>query len=73
MNQNALSEPVERFLQRQDVLAMIGVRSPTTLYALIRNDGFPAPYAVTEARRVWSLREVQRWIDQKKRQRNSMA
>jgi predicted DNA-binding transcriptional regulator AlpA len=47
----------------------VGVKSPATLYEMIRRGDFPKPYAITVGRKGWSLAEVQQWIADRKRQR----
>ena len=63
----ALSPTVEKFLPRADVLSMVGLKSATTLYDLIRRHDFPEPYAITIGRKGWALSEVQQWIAERKR------
>jgi predicted DNA-binding transcriptional regulator AlpA len=59
---------IDRFVPRPEVLSMVGVKSPTTLYEMIRCGDFPRPYSITVGRKGWSLAEVQQWIARKKQQ-----
>ncbi len=60
---------IDRFVPRPEVLSMVGVKSPATLYEMIRRGDFPKPYAITVGRKGWSLAEVQQWNADRKRQR----
>jgi predicted DNA-binding transcriptional regulator AlpA len=60
----SLDDPAcDRLLTTREVLAMIGVKSPTTLRRLVRERGFPAPVQVMEGRNSYRLSEVQQWIN----------
>jgi predicted DNA-binding transcriptional regulator AlpA len=62
----------ERFMPRAETLSMAGLKSPTTLYDLIRRKDFPAPYSITLGRKGWAFSEVQQWIaDRKKKGRTA--
>jgi predicted DNA-binding transcriptional regulator AlpA len=58
----SLTPNIEVILPRPKVLLMCGLKSPTTLYALINRGEFPSPYVLSPGRRGWKLSEVQRWI-----------
>jgi prophage regulatory protein len=67
MSEPLLSTSIEKFLPRPEVLHMVGIKSPTTLYDLIRRGEFPKPYSVTVGRKCWALSEIQAWIAERKR------
>ena len=45
------------------VLAVCGWRSPTPLYAAIKNLGFPKPIRMGGRRSMWKMTHVLSWID----------
>lgn len=51
----------ERFLRRDEVLSRTGM-STSTLYATMKDGGFPKPVKVVR-RSCWIESEVQAWID----------
>ena len=56
----------DRFVSRAEVLHLTGIRSPSTIYDLIKTGDFPAPYEITRGRKGWSFAELQDWIAKKK-------
>ena len=62
---------IDRFLARPAVLDMVGIKSPSTLYQLIKQGDFPPPYSITEGRKGWSLAEIQNWICNRKNRRGA--
>ena len=59
------TQPIERMASRPEVLRIIGIKSPTTLYNLIRHAGFPSPYEISAGRKCWAMSEVQAWLASK--------
>jgi len=55
----------DKMLPRSQVLLTLGVKSPSTLYELIRRAGFPPAYAISPGRKCWSSSEVQAWLRRK--------
>jgi predicted DNA-binding transcriptional regulator AlpA len=62
-------ESEDRFVQRTEVLQLTSIRSPSTLYDLIKTGQFPRPYKITRGRKAWSFLEIQTWIGDRKKVR----
>ncbi len=60
-----MDEQREQMLPATAVMIMIGVKSPTTLRALIRDQDFPQPYEIVRGKRHWAHSEVQFWLKQR--------
>jgi len=63
----SLTEFADRFIGLPEVMATTNIRAKSTIYRLINENDFPAPYPITKSRRAWSMREVQEWIAARKR------
>jgi predicted DNA-binding transcriptional regulator AlpA len=57
-----MTNPDERMLTVREVLAMIGIRSRTTLRQMMRRDGFPRPIEIIRGKRCWVHSQVQTWL-----------
>lgn len=55
----------ERMLPRADVLRVVGIKSPSTVYELMREHGFPKPYIMSPGRKCWAATEVQAWLQRR--------
>jgi predicted DNA-binding transcriptional regulator AlpA len=64
----SLQDFTDRFVPREEVLHLTGIRSPSTIYALIKDGDFPAPYEITRGRKGWSFTELQDWIASRKKE-----
>lgn len=51
----------DTFHNIEAVLKMIGLRSPCTVYRLMKRDSFPRPIKVG-SKSVWSAREIEAWM-----------
>ena len=60
-----MTESRIQMLTMREVLDTIGIRSNTTLNQMIRRDGFPKPYIISQGKRHWVESEVQAWIRRK--------
>lgn len=52
-------------MNTKELAQMLRVTRPT-LYSLIRNDGLPAGCKIGRRCRVWTLQEVEAWLESKK-------
>lgn len=55
------------FLDRETVKKKLLLKSDTSLYDLIRNNGFPLPVKLGRRRSGWRLSEVHEWMDKQPR------
>ncbi len=61
---SAESMQVDKLLTVDEVLALTGYRSRTTLWRKVRAGGFPPPRKDGPTSVRWRASEIQRWIDE---------
>lgn len=63
---NQLTTLLADRIERPELMDMLGVKSPATVYRLIEEQGLPAPQKLTPSKRgraFWRRHEIQEWLD----------
>ena len=55
-----------RMLKVKELEEFLGV-APATIYKWVDEDNLPKPYQIGEAAVRWRLREIEAWLEEKKR------
>lgn len=62
-----MNNDFDRLLRKEEVLLITGIKSPSTLYDMIRRGEFPAPLKLTARKSVWKCSEVVQFINNLRR------
>ena len=55
--------PRTGLLTRSQFQSLLGIKSRTTIYSLIKNNEFPEGYSLGGNLRVWRAEDIWHWID----------
>ena len=61
--------PLAMYLRLPELTQRLGI-ARSTVYKLIKNDGFPKPVKITRRTSVWSEDEVQAYLDRQRTEPN---